>query len=120
SCNLPKNAKCYTGVVYGKAGRSLTQIEAYDSKIERKYVVAVSEFKGVSFHLLDELESLKDSPLALIMFALTLNDDHGNTDVTPEFRRFQPSLDQVTVPIYFESSSIDHKMLLSNTILAVL
>ncbi|GJW03013.1 hypothetical protein Tco_1561869 [Tanacetum coccineum] len=82
-------------------------VEAYDTEIEVKYVVAVSEFKGVSFPLLDELESLKDSPLALIMFALTLKDDHGNTNVTPKFCQFQPSLDQVTVPIYSESGSID-------------
>ncbi|GKA57245.1 hypothetical protein Tco_0756433 [Tanacetum coccineum] len=91
-------------------------IEAYDPEIEVKYVAAVSEFKGVSFPLLDELESLKDSPLSLIMSALTLKDDHGNTDATPEFCRFQPSLDQVTVPIYFESDSIDCEMLLSDVI----
>ncbi|GKA88150.1 hypothetical protein Tco_0809914 [Tanacetum coccineum] len=61
-------------------------------------------------------EGLKDSPLALIMSALTLKDDHGNTDVTPEFRQFQPSLDQVTVPVYSESGSIDREMLLSDDI----
>ncbi|GKD23278.1 hypothetical protein Tco_1224981, partial [Tanacetum coccineum] len=107
------------GVVHGKASRSLTQIEAYDPKIEGKYVAAVSEFKGVSFLLLNELEGLKDSPLALIMSALTLKDDHGNTDATPEFHQFQPSLDQVTVPVYSESDSIDHEMLLSDAILAI-
>ncbi|GKB81200.1 hypothetical protein Tco_0948095 [Tanacetum coccineum] len=82
------------GVVHGKAGRSLTQIEAYDPKTNGKYVAAVSEFENVSFLLLDELEGLKDSLLALIMYALALKDDHGNTDPTPEFRQFQPSLDQ--------------------------
>ncbi|GKG55201.1 hypothetical protein Tco_0571841, partial [Tanacetum coccineum] len=92
------------------------QIEAYDPEIEGKYVAVVSEFEGVSFPLLDELESLKDSPLALIMTALTLKDDYGNMDATPEFRRFQPSLDQVAVPIYFESDSIDCEMLLSDVI----
>ncbi|GKB14620.1 hypothetical protein Tco_0848543 [Tanacetum coccineum] len=81
------------GIVHGKAGRSLTQIEAYDSMVEGKYVVAVSAFENMSFPLLDELEGLKDYSLALIMSALTLKDDHGNADTTPEFRRFQPSLD---------------------------
>ncbi|GJX14081.1 hypothetical protein Tco_0205839 [Tanacetum coccineum] len=80
--------------LHGKAGRSLTQIEAYDPKTNGKYVAAVSEFENVSFLLLDELEGLKDSLLALIMYALALKDDHGNTDPTPEFRQFQPSLDQ--------------------------
>ncbi|GKC18383.1 hypothetical protein Tco_1020533 [Tanacetum coccineum] len=82
------------GVVHGKAGRSLTQIEAYDPAVEGKYVIAISKFKGVSFPLLDELESLKDSPLALIMSALTLKYGQGNKDTPPEFSRFQPSLDQ--------------------------
>ncbi|GKG34034.1 hypothetical protein Tco_0434193, partial [Tanacetum coccineum] len=71
--------------MHGKAGRSLTQIEAYDLEIKGKYVAAVSEFEGVSFPLLNELEGLKDSPLALIMSALTLKDDHGNMDATHEF-----------------------------------
>ncbi|GJS34886.1 hypothetical protein Tco_0533268, partial [Tanacetum coccineum] len=107
------------GVVHGKAGRSLTQIEAYDPEIKGKYVAAVSEFEGVSFPLLDELESLKDSPLALIMFVLILKDDQGNIDATPEFARFQPSLDQVTVPVYSESGSVDREILLSDAIPAI-
>nr|GEV95781.1 hypothetical protein [Tanacetum cinerariifolium] len=53
-------------------------------EVEGKYVAVVFEFKGVSFLLLDELESLKDSPLALIMSALILKDDHGNRDAAPE------------------------------------
>ncbi|GKB95405.1 hypothetical protein Tco_0981542 [Tanacetum coccineum] len=72
-------------VVHGKVGRSLPQIEAYDPKIEAKYVAAVFEFENASFPLLDELEGLKDSPLAHIMSTLTLKDDHGDTNVTLEF-----------------------------------
>ncbi|GJQ93742.1 hypothetical protein Tco_0004881 [Tanacetum coccineum] len=64
------------GVVHGKAGRSLTQIEAYDQEVEGKYVATVSEFEG---------------------------DGQGNTNATPEFARFQTSLDQVAMPIYSES-----------------
>nr|GEV38542.1 hypothetical protein [Tanacetum cinerariifolium] len=63
------------GIIHGKAGRSLAQVEAYGPKVEGKYVAVVFEFKGVSFPLLDELESLRDSPIALIMFALTLKYD---------------------------------------------
>ncbi|GKG31941.1 hypothetical protein Tco_0426891, partial [Tanacetum coccineum] len=37
------------GIIHGKAGRSLAQVEAYDPEVEGKYVAAVSEFKGVSF-----------------------------------------------------------------------
>ncbi|GJS58750.1 hypothetical protein Tco_0653534 [Tanacetum coccineum] len=75
------------GVVHDGAGRSLSQIEAYDPDTKGKYVVAVSKLENVSFPLLDELEILKDSPLALIMYALALKDDDGNTDSTHEFRR---------------------------------
>ncbi|GJR64152.1 hypothetical protein Tco_0010217 [Tanacetum coccineum] len=107
------------GVVHGRAGRSLTQIEAYDPEVKGKYVAAVSEFKGVSFPLFDELEILKDSLFALIMSAPTLKDNQGNTDTTPEFARFQPSLDQVAVPIYSESGSVDREMLLFDAISAI-
>ncbi|GKA43412.1 hypothetical protein Tco_0736136 [Tanacetum coccineum] len=107
------------GVIHGKAGRSLAQLEAYDPEVQGKYVVAVSEFENISFTLLDELESLKDSPFASIMFALVLKDDQGNVDAAPEFARFQPSLDQVDVPVYSDSGSVDHEMLLSEAIPSV-
>nr|GEX15980.1 hypothetical protein [Tanacetum cinerariifolium] len=55
------------GVMHGKDGRSLTQIEDYNPKIKGKYVATVSEFESVSFPLLDELEGLKDSPFALML-----------------------------------------------------
>ncbi|GJW63362.1 hypothetical protein Tco_0115246, partial [Tanacetum coccineum] len=71
---------------------------------------------GVSFPLLDELESLKDSPLALIMSTLTLKDDQGNKDAAPEFALFQSSIDQFVVPVYSKSSFIDREMLLSGAI----
>ncbi|GJV07427.1 hypothetical protein Tco_1345083 [Tanacetum coccineum] len=104
------------GVVHGKAGRSLVQLEAYDPKVEGKYVVAVFEFENVSFLLLDELESLKDALLASIMSTLVLKDDQGNVDAAPEFAHFQPFLDQVFVPIYSDSGFVDHEMLLSEAI----
>ncbi|GJZ82607.1 hypothetical protein Tco_0647780 [Tanacetum coccineum] len=107
------------GIVHGKAGRSLAQVEAYDPDVEGKYVSTVSDFEGVSFPLLDELEGLRDSPLAPIMSALILKDDQGNRDATPEFARFQPSIDQFDVPVYSESGSIEREMLLSDAIPAI-
>ncbi|GKB19087.1 hypothetical protein Tco_0853010 [Tanacetum coccineum] len=104
------------GVKDGKAGRSLAQVEAYDPDVENKYVAAVNDFKNVSFSLL-KLEALKDSPLALIMSALNFE---GDAHSTPKLRELQPYLDQVTVPVYSESSgsrgsgSIGHEMLLSD------
>ncbi|GJR16222.1 hypothetical protein Tco_0798874 [Tanacetum coccineum] len=89
------------GIIHGKDGISLTQVEAYDPEVEEKYVAVVFEFEGVSFPLFDELESLKDSPLALIMSDLILKDD------------------QVAVPIYYESGSMDREMILSDAIPAI-
>nr|GEW17670.1 hypothetical protein [Tanacetum cinerariifolium] len=104
------------GIVHGKAGRFLAKVEAYDPEVEGKYVVAVSEFEGVYFPLLDELESLKDSLLALTMSALILKDNQGSKNAAPEFARFQPSIDQVVVPVYSEFGFVDREMLLSDAI----
>ncbi|GJW61994.1 gypsy type transposase [Tanacetum coccineum] len=93
------------GVVHGKAGRSLTQIEAYDLEVEGKYVVAVYEFEGVSFPLLDELEGLKDSPLALIMSTLTLRDGEGDKDTSPEFSA-TPGETSCSVPLHDSSLGV--------------
>ncbi|GJR86095.1 hypothetical protein Tco_0210106 [Tanacetum coccineum] len=98
---------------------ALGKVEAYDPRTEARYVSAVSKFENVSFSLLEELEGLNDSPLALIMSALTLKDGHGDVDATPGFRQFQPSLNQVTIPIYSESGSISREMLFSEVIPAI-
>ncbi|GJU23887.1 hypothetical protein Tco_1157229 [Tanacetum coccineum] len=104
------------GIEHGKSGRSLAQVEAYDPRVKDEFVVIVTDFEKVSFSLLDELESLKDSPLASIMSALVLKDSQGNVDSTPDLQRFQPSLDQVTDPIYSESGSISREMSLSEVV----
>nr|GFA91752.1 hypothetical protein [Tanacetum cinerariifolium] len=83
------------GIEHEKARRSLAHPEA-----ENKYVATIGEFKNVSFSFMEESEALKDSPLALIMYALTLE---GDADCTPKLR----------------SSSIRHEMLLSNAIPAI-
>ncbi|GKC36819.1 hypothetical protein Tco_1049203 [Tanacetum coccineum] len=84
------------GIEHGKFGRSLAQVEAYDPEVKNEYVASVTDFENVSFALLDELESLKDSPL-----------------------KFQPSLDQVIIPVYSESGSVIREMPLSEVIPAV-
>ncbi|GKA07337.1 hypothetical protein Tco_0686561 [Tanacetum coccineum] len=73
------------------ASRSLANVEAYDPEVKNEFMVAVSDFENVLFALLDELESLKDSPLASI----------------------------VTILIYSESGSIIREMPLSEVIPAV-
>ncbi|GJW59803.1 hypothetical protein Tco_0109138 [Tanacetum coccineum] len=104
------------GIEHGKSGRTLAQVEAYNRGVKDDFVSVVTDFENVSFALLDELESLKDSPLASIMSALALKDAQGNVDSTPELQCFQPSLDQVTVPIYLESGFVSGEMLISEVV----
>ncbi|GKG37187.1 hypothetical protein Tco_0447360, partial [Tanacetum coccineum] len=92
--------------------------------VAAEYVIAVNELENVSFPLLDQLEALKDSPLELLMSSLTLEGDHGEEDLTPEFRKLQLVSYQVTVSVYYEHGgsrdprSISHEILLSNALAA--
>ncbi|GKG49295.1 hypothetical protein Tco_0515747, partial [Tanacetum coccineum] len=45
----------------------LREVEAYDFRIEARYVAAVKDLENVSLPLLDQLEALMDSPLELLM-----------------------------------------------------
>ncbi|GKD94691.1 hypothetical protein Tco_1374528, partial [Tanacetum coccineum] len=60
------------GIEHGKAGRSLTEVAAYDSGVGAAYVTAVNEFENMPLPLLEQLEALKDSSLELLMSALTM------------------------------------------------
>nr|GEW95223.1 hypothetical protein [Tanacetum cinerariifolium] len=60
----------------------------YDPWVKDEFVSAVTDFENVSFALLDELESLKDSSLASTF----------------------------TVPIYSESGSVSGEMLMSEVV----
>ncbi|GKE48869.1 hypothetical protein Tco_1480127 [Tanacetum coccineum] len=91
-------------------------VEAYNLGVKDYFVSAITDFDNVSFSLLDELELLKDSPLASIMSALVLKDAQGNVVSTSELQRFQPSLDQVIIPIYSESGSVSGEVLQSEVI----
>nr|GEY20353.1 hypothetical protein [Tanacetum cinerariifolium] len=53
------------GVEHGKAVRDLKDTESYDLGVEARYVIAIKDLESVSFPLLDDLEALKDSPIAL-------------------------------------------------------
>nr|GEY72199.1 hypothetical protein [Tanacetum cinerariifolium] len=75
------------GIEHGKSIRSLAQVEAYNPGVKDDFVSAITDFENLSFALLDELESLKDSPLA-----------------------------SVTVPIYSESGSVSSEILLSEVV----
>nr|GEY33025.1 transposase (putative), gypsy type [Tanacetum cinerariifolium] len=59
-------------VEYGRTQLELESIEAYDPEAEAKFVTALQSLKDLKFPLLDQLESLKDAPIDVIMAALYL------------------------------------------------
>nr|GEX80156.1 hypothetical protein [Tanacetum cinerariifolium] len=72
------------GIEHGKSGRTLAQVEAYDPGVKDDFVSAVTDFENVSFGLLDQLESLTDSPLASIISALVLKDAQESGSISGE------------------------------------
>nr|GEW80867.1 hypothetical protein [Tanacetum cinerariifolium] len=60
------------GVEDGKANLDLEAIEAYDPKADTKYVVDLHALRDLKYPMVDQLESLKDAPIDVIMASLHL------------------------------------------------
>nr|GFA29420.1 hypothetical protein [Tanacetum cinerariifolium] len=88
-------------VEHGRAQLELESIEAYDPEAEAKFVAALRSLKDLKFSLLDQLESLKDAPMDVIMAALYLESDTGG-DAPQYIRDLRPSSSQLTIPVYPE------------------
>nr|GEU71059.1 hypothetical protein [Tanacetum cinerariifolium] len=65
-------------VEHGKAKLDMEAIEAYDPKAEAKYIAALHALKNLKYPLVDQLESLKDAPMDVIMASLHLESDTGD------------------------------------------
>nr|GEZ45024.1 transposase (putative), gypsy type [Tanacetum cinerariifolium] len=89
------------GVEHGRAQLGLESIEAYDPEAEAKFVAALQSLKDLKFSLLDQLESLKDAPMDVIMAAFYLESDTGG-DAPQYIRDLRPSSSQLTIPVYPE------------------
>ncbi|GJS84772.1 hypothetical protein Tco_0751313 [Tanacetum coccineum] len=85
------------GIEHGVAGRSITDVAAYNPSAESDYVAAVNALQSVSFPLLAQLEAHKDASMADIMDLLRLE---SPTAETSEARPPQPSLDELMIPIH--------------------
>ncbi|GJU33972.1 hypothetical protein Tco_1182326 [Tanacetum coccineum] len=85
------------GIEHGVAGRSITDVAAYNPSAESDYVAAVNALQSVSFPLLAQLEAHKDASMADIMDLLRLE---SPTVETSEARPPQPSLDELMIPIH--------------------
>nr|GEY42223.1 hypothetical protein [Tanacetum cinerariifolium] len=66
------------GVEHRTANLILEAIEAYDPKAEAKYIAALHALKDLKYLIVDQLESLKDAPMDVIMASLHLESDTGD------------------------------------------
>nr|GEW83950.1 hypothetical protein [Tanacetum cinerariifolium] len=85
------------GIEHGIAGRSITDVIAFNPSAESDYIAAINALQGVSFSLLSQLEANKDASMVDIMDLLRLK---GPATKTSEASQLQPSLDQLIIPIY--------------------
>nr|GEX65911.1 transposase (putative), gypsy type [Tanacetum cinerariifolium] len=90
------------GVEHEKAKLDLEAIKAYDPKAEAKYIAALHALKNLKYPLVDQLESLKDAPMDVIMASLHLESDTGD-DAPQWIRELRSSSSQLTIPVYPEA-----------------
>ncbi|GJZ89876.1 hypothetical protein Tco_0661803 [Tanacetum coccineum] len=85
------------GIEHGTAGRSITDVAAFNPFAESDYVTAINVVQGVRFSLLAQLEANKDASMADIMDLLRLE---GPAVETSKASQLQPSFDQLMIPIH--------------------
>nr|GEW45936.1 transposase (putative), gypsy type [Tanacetum cinerariifolium] len=111
------------GVEHGKANLSLDAIEAYDPKAESKYIKALHALKDFKYPIVDQLESLNDAPMDVIMASLHPESDTGD-DAPQWIRELHPSYSQLKIPVYPEARdptdpwACKEKILLADAIVA--
>nr|GEU65624.1 hypothetical protein [Tanacetum cinerariifolium]GEV08657.1 hypothetical protein [Tanacetum cinerariifolium] len=120
---LPVTEGLKHGVEHVKANLSLEAIEAYDLEAEAKYITALYALKDLKYPIVDQLESLKDAPMDVIMASLNLESD--TRDDAPQWiRELRPSSSQLTIPVYPEARdptdpwACKEEILLADTIAA--
>nr|GEV99463.1 putative reverse transcriptase domain-containing protein [Tanacetum cinerariifolium] len=89
------------GIGHGKAGRGLEVVEAYDPEANSKYLQALQELKDLKYPIVDQLESLKDALMEVIMASLHLESDFRE-DATKWIRNIRSSTSQLKILVYPE------------------
>nr|GEW91727.1 hypothetical protein [Tanacetum cinerariifolium] len=87
------------GVEHGKANLDLESIEAYDLEVETKYVTALHALRDLKYPMVDQMESLKDAPIDVIMASLHLESDSGE-DAPQWISELRPSSSQLKIHVY--------------------
>nr|GEW97163.1 hypothetical protein [Tanacetum cinerariifolium] len=89
------------GVEHGKANLSVEAIEAYEPEAKAKYIAALHALKDLKYPIVDQLKSLKDAHMDVIMASLHLESD-PRYDAPQWIRELHPSSSQLKVPVYPE------------------
>nr|GEY07615.1 hypothetical protein [Tanacetum cinerariifolium] len=89
------------GLEHVKVNLDLEAIEAYDSEADTKYVTALHALRDLKYPMVDQLESLKDALIDVIMASLHLESDSGE-DAPQCIRELRPSSSQLKIPVYPE------------------
>ncbi|GJR20814.1 hypothetical protein Tco_0969341 [Tanacetum coccineum] len=69
------------GVEHGKASLDLEAIKAYDPEADTKFFAALHALRDLKYLMVDQLESLKDAPIDVIMASLHLESNSGSDGV---------------------------------------
>nr|GEV18621.1 magnesium transporter MRS2-I [Tanacetum cinerariifolium] len=85
------------GITHGREGRVLIDVAAYNPSAEADYTSALQMLQSVNFSLLADLRSNKDASVETVMNILHLEEPLAERLGLTEL---QPSVDQLTVPIY--------------------
>nr|GEX06169.1 mannosyl-oligosaccharide 1,2-alpha-mannosidase MNS3 [Tanacetum cinerariifolium] len=91
------------GIDYGREGKSLVDIDAYNPDAEVDFNTALQELREVEFLLLAELKSYKDASTDDIMNVLRLE---GAIVDAPGMNDLQPNIEQLKVPIHRSEDSV--------------
>ncbi|GJW14241.1 hypothetical protein Tco_0018374 [Tanacetum coccineum] len=89
------------GVDHGKTSLDLEVIEAYDLEADTKYVATLHALRDLKYPMVDQLKSLKDALIDVIMASLHLESDSGE-DALQWIRELRPSSSQQKIHVYPE------------------
>nr|GFD19902.1 hypothetical protein [Tanacetum cinerariifolium] len=73
----------------------------YDPEAVAKYIAVLHALKDLKYPMVDQLESLKDAPIDVIMSSSQLESDTGD-DASQWIRELRLSSSQLKIPVYPE------------------
>ncbi|GKE92418.1 hypothetical protein Tco_1573513, partial [Tanacetum coccineum] len=85
------------GIIHGQAGRTLSDVAAFNPFIERDFSSALQDVQNVIFSLLAELMAHKDASVEAVMNLLRLDETLAER---PGLGDLQPHIDQLMVHVH--------------------